>query len=38
MTPVEREYMIHKAKMNQKTEEAFKRNAEIANNNVMRKT
>lgn len=37
MTPVEREYMIHKAKMNQKTEEAFKRNAEIANNNVMRK-
>ena len=36
MTPVEREYMIHKAKMNQKSEDAFKRNAEIINNKVMR--
>ena len=36
MTPVEREYMIHKAKMNQKSEDAFKRNAEIVNKKVMR--
>jgi len=36
MTPTEREYMIHKSKMNQETENAKLRNAEIINNKVMK--
>ena len=36
MTPTEREYMIHKAKMNQQSQNAKSRNAEIINNKVMR--
>ena len=36
MTPTEREYMIHKAKMNRQSQDVSRRNAEIINNKVMR--
>ncbi len=36
MTPVYREYMLHKAKMNNTNEELRKRNSEIINDKVIR--